>query len=63
MSKQIWLEKDRLLHVFLGNQIASEKVSITDFAHTAFNESAGLPLFVDDEGTICRDVSIIEKEN
>ena len=46
---------------FLGNQIASEKVSITDFAHTAFNESAGLPLFVDDEGTICRDVSIIEK--
>lgn len=54
------VEKGSFASGFLGKQIASEKVSISDFAHTAFSAPAGLPLFVDDEGTVCRDVDIIK---
>ena len=44
----------------LHKQVASELVSLTDFAHTAFGERCPLPVFVDDEGTVARDVVIIE---
>ncbi len=44
----------------LGKQVASEKVSLTDFAHTAFGKEAPLPVYVDDEGVIARDAKIIE---
>ncbi|MBQ9289349.1 MAG: TldD/PmbA family protein [Clostridia bacterium] len=44
----------------LGRQVASEKVTLTDFAHTAFGERCPLPVFVDDEGTEATDVPIIE---
>lgn len=44
----------------LGKEVASPLVSLTDFAHTAFGEKAPLPVYVDDEGTLCRDAVIIK---
>ena len=44
----------------LGKQVASELVSLTDFAHTAFGEKAPLPVYVDDEGVEATDARIIE---
>ena len=44
----------------LNRQVASEKVTLTDFAHTAFGERCPLPVFVDDEGTPATDVPLIE---
>lgn len=44
----------------IGNKVASELISLTDFAHTAFGERAPLPVYVDDEGTLCRDAVIIK---
>ena len=45
----------------LGKQVASELVTLTDFANTAFGERCPLPVFVDDEGTEAVDVPLIEK--
>lgn len=44
----------------LGKQVASEKVSLTDFAHTAFGAPTPQPVFVDDEGTPAEDAVIIK---
>lgn len=44
----------------LHRQVASEKVSMTDFAHTAFGERCPLPVFLDDEGIVCSDAPLIE---
>ncbi|MCD7828467.1 MAG: TldD/PmbA family protein [Clostridiales bacterium] len=44
----------------LGCRVASEKVSITDFAHTAFGKEAPLPVYVDDEGVVCEDAPLIK---
>jgi len=44
----------------LGKQVASELVSMTDFAHTAFGETCPLPVYVDDEGTPAADAKLIE---
>lgn len=44
----------------LGKRVASDLVSLTDFAHTAFGERAPLPIFADDEGTVATDAPIIE---
>ncbi len=44
----------------LGIEVASPLVSLTDFAHTAFGERAPLPVYVDDEGTLCQDAVIIK---
>ncbi|MEG0806670.1 MAG: TldD/PmbA family protein [Erysipelotrichaceae bacterium] len=41
--------------------VASEKVSITDFAYEAFGKPAGLPLYLDDEGTLCENVNIVKE--
>jgi len=43
----------------LGQQVASEKVSLTDFAHTAFGARCPLPVFADDEGTLAADAPLI----
>jgi len=43
----------------LNRQVASELVTLTDFAHTAFGESCPLPVFTDDEGTEAKDVTLI----
>lgn len=44
----------------LGRRVASEKVSMTDFAHTAFGQRCPLPVFLDDEGTAAKDAPLIE---
>ncbi len=43
-----------------GKQVASEKVSLVDIAHTAFGKLAPVPVFVDDEGTLAQDQLLIE---
>jgi TldD protein len=43
----------------LGKRVASELVTMTDFANTAFGERCPLPVFVDDEGTPAQDVTLI----
>ena len=44
----------------LGQRVASDLVSMTDFAHTAFGAPAPLPVFADDEGVKAVDVPLIE---
>ncbi len=44
----------------LNKRVASDLVTLTDFANTAFGERCPLPVFVDDEGVPARDVTIIK---
>ena len=44
----------------LNKQVASEMVSLTDFAHKAFGERTPLPVFADDEGTPAVDCPLIK---
>ena len=44
----------------LNKRVASEKVTLTDFANTAFGKRCPLPVFVDDEGTPAQDVTLIK---
>ena len=44
----------------LNKTVASELVTLTDFAHTAFGEACPLPVYMDDEGTEATDVPLIE---
>jgi len=45
---------------YMNKVVASELVSMVDFAHTAFGKPCPLPVYVDDEGTIAEDVTLIE---
>jgi TldD protein len=44
----------------LGKKVASELITMVDFAHTAFGKPCPLPVYVDDEGTIAEDAVLIE---
>lgn len=44
----------------LNKRVASEKVSLVDFAHTAFGNQAPLPIYLDDEGIPAEDVVLIK---
>ena len=44
----------------LGKRVASDLVTLVDYAHTAFGKEAPLPVFLDDEGIVARDVTLIE---
>ncbi|MBQ8162695.1 MAG: TldD/PmbA family protein [Clostridia bacterium] len=44
----------------LNRRVASDKVTLTDFAHHAFGERCPLPVFVDDEGVRAEDVTLID---
>ena len=44
----------------LNKRVATEKVTLVDFAHTAFGKEAPMPIYVDDEGTLAEDVTIIK---
>ncbi|MDR0324420.1 MAG: TldD/PmbA family protein [Treponema sp.] len=44
----------------LGRQVASELVTMIDFAHTALGKPCPLPVYVDDEGTAAEDAILIE---
>ena len=44
----------------LNKQVASELITMVDFAHTALGEPCPLPVYVDDEGILAEDVMLIE---
>jgi TldD protein len=44
----------------LNKQVASELVTMVDFAHTALGKTCQLPVYVDDEGVIAEDAVLIE---
>ena len=44
----------------LNKQVASEMVTMVDFAHTALGETCPLPVYVDDEGVVAEDAMLIE---
>ena len=44
----------------MDQPVASEMVSMVDYAHTAFGEMAPLPVYVDDEGVLAEDAVLIE---
>lgn len=44
----------------VGKSVASEMVSMTDFAHTVLGNEAPLPVYLDDEGTPAEDCPIIK---
>jgi TldD protein len=45
----------------IGEQVASEKITLVDQAGRGFDGGASIAIHVDDEGTACRDTPIIEK--
>ncbi len=44
----------------LNKKVASDIVTMVDFAHTAFGKPAPLPVYVDDEGVSAKDAVLIE---
>lgn len=44
----------------LGKQVASELVTMVDFAHTALGQPVPLPIYCDDEGTPAEDAVLIK---
>ena len=44
----------------LNKRVASDLVTLTDFAHTAFGKECPLPVYIDDEGTEAEDAPLIE---
>ncbi len=44
----------------LNKRVASDLVSLVDYAHTAFGKPAPLPIYVDDEGTEATDALLIK---
>lgn len=45
----------------LGKPVASEKITLVDYAERGPDGEASIAIHVDDEGTPCRDVTIIDK--
>ncbi len=45
---------------YLNQRVASDLVTMVDFAHTAFGKKTPLPVYLDDEGTVAEDVTLIE---
>ena len=45
----------------IGEQVASEKITLVDQVGRGFDGGASIAIHVDDEGTACRDTPIIEK--
>ncbi len=43
----------------LNKRVASEMISLTDFAHTAFGKPVPLPVYIDDEGVAAEDADLI----
>ncbi len=44
----------------LHKQVASELVTLIDYAHTALGETVPLPVYLDDEGTLAKDAVLIQ---
>lgn len=52
--------KDSVAAAYMGKQVASELVSLTDFANRAYGESCPINMTIDDEGVLCKDAPIIK---
>lgn len=46
---------------FMGRKVASELVTLVDFAHTALGRTCPVPTWVDDEGVESRDAVLIDR--
>jgi TldD protein len=46
---------------FMGRKVASELVTLVDFAHTALGKTCPVPTWVDDEGVESRDAVLIDR--
>ncbi len=46
---------------YLGKQVASDLVTLVDFAHTALGSTCPVPVWIDDEGTPAEDAMLIDK--
>lgn len=46
---------------YMGKEVASDLVTLVDFAHTAMGGTCPVPVYVDDEGIKAEDAVIIEK--
>ena len=46
---------------YLGKKVASDLVTLVDFAHSALGSTCPVPLWIDDEGTQAKDAVLIEK--
>jgi TldD protein len=46
---------------WIGETVASEKITLVDYAGRGFDDKSSFAIHVDDEGTACRDVTLIEK--
>ena len=44
----------------INKRVASDLITLVDFAHTAFGKPAPLPVYLDDEGTLAEDAVIIK---
>lgn len=60
MEANSLLERESIGARDMGQQVASPLVSLTDFAHTAYGEPLAVRVYVDDEGTPCKDAEIIK---
>ena len=45
----------------IGQKVASEKITLVDYAGRGPDDNGGIAIHVDDEGTPCRDVTLIDK--
>lgn len=54
------VKKDSVAAAYMGRQVASELVSLTDFAATAYGERCPISMVIDDEGVLCKDAPIIK---
>lgn len=52
--------KDSVAAAYMGKQVASPLVSLTDFAYEANGQPCPIPLHVDDEGVACKNAPIIK---
>jgi TldD protein len=46
---------------YIGQKVASELVTLVDFAHSYDGETLPVPVYIDDEGVECKDSVIIDK--
>lgn len=46
---------------WVGQQVASEKITLGDYAGRGPDGQSSFEIHVDDEGTVCRDVTIVDK--
>ena len=56
-----WITASDTSAPFLQLPLLSSKITVVDYAHTAFGKPVPLPVFTDDEGTPAVDVTLINK--